>query len=136
MTIGADKYIILDYPDDQDEPIWVLQYGTILFYYITYLPSNIISIITDLQPSYKKMYSQTVNGYYWANTCTHCNSLQGDWGNHCEPDSAFSPISKERAEQITLIQIEQKHDFPIVGSYGFEGSDDLIKKYANRKNLK
>ena len=45
------------------------------------------------------MFSKTVNGKYWANSCPYCHVLQGHWflfaepggafyGFHCEEDSA------------------------------------------------
>lgn len=33
--------------------------------------------------------SEVVEGGYWANTCSRCGVIQGDWHLYCEPDGVF-----------------------------------------------
>lgn len=37
-------------------------------------------------------FSKTAGGTYWANTCPYCQSVQGDFFLHCEPDGPFFGI--------------------------------------------
>ena len=85
-----------------------------------YLPRRVLDIIQSNFSFFKYMYSKTVQGKYWANTCIHCNSLQGDFFTHNEPGGAFCPMSREEGKLITLYQINYKHDIPVIGGYGFD----------------
>lgn len=40
-------------------------------------------------------FSKTVGDKYWANTCPYCQSIQGDFFLHAEPDGAFFGINCE-----------------------------------------
>lgn len=35
------------------------------------------------------MWSNTISGRYWANSCEHCGSILGDWFLYCEPGGPF-----------------------------------------------
>lgn len=37
----------------------------------------------------KRLYSKTIDGYYWANSCPFCRAIQGDFYLYCEPDGPF-----------------------------------------------
>jgi len=37
----------------------------------------------------QERYTSTSEETYWANTCPHCDSVQGDWFLSVEPDSPF-----------------------------------------------
>jgi len=39
------------------------------------------------------MYSKTLGGNYWANSCPYCQAIQGDWFLHFEPDGPFWSLS-------------------------------------------
>lgn len=39
--------------------------------------------------SVQYVYSGTVDERYWANVCSFCGALQGDWYLYCEPDGPF-----------------------------------------------
>jgi hypothetical protein len=134
IAIGADKFIVLDYIDDEsDDRKWNIQNYFTLFSDITFIPKNIIELIQNHYPFFKLAFSKTVNGKYWANTCVNCNALQGDWFNHNEPDGAFFPCSPEDARKIKLKKIELKHDFPIIGGYSFGDSNDFTYRFAKRE---
>ena len=36
--------------------------------------------------------SEIVGEGYWANTCSRCGVIQGDWYLYCEPDGAFYAV--------------------------------------------
>jgi len=133
IAIGAKQFMLSDYVNDEsDEVKWKLEKYLTLFSDVTYIPKKIAELIQKKFPFYRYSYSKTINGKYWANNCIHCNSLQGDWFNHHEPDGAFFPCSPEEAGLIELIKIETKHDFPIVGGYSMSDSSDMIDKFAKR----
>ena len=46
------------------------------------------------------MHSETAQGEYWANSCSHCGAIQGDWFLYTEPDGPFFglPVAGEVCE--------------------------------------
>jgi len=63
----------------------------------------------------KERYTSTSDETYWANTCPHCDSVQGDWFLSVEPDSPF----------FTLHEIEDSkesfdNDMVSVAEYYYE----------------
>lgn len=46
--------------------------------------------IPPIPKTIKYRYSKTVGNKYWANTCSYCNSLQGDFFLKCEPGGPFT----------------------------------------------
>ncbi len=117
IAMGGLNFIMQNYSGDNSKKIEWSQVSNRLFLFsnITYLPKQIIDIIQSQYSSFKLTYSRTVQGKYWANTCIHCNSLQGDFFNHNEPDGAFFPMSKKEGLEIELLSIAYQHDIPIVG---------------------
>ena len=77
------------------------------------------SIADDIPPQIKKIlendfgcktkFSKTIQDYYFANTCSTCDSLQGDFFLHSEPESPFGHLSKA---EIILHSIELSQDMP------------------------
>ncbi|MBM7562953.1 DUF5710 domain-containing protein [Fusibacter tunisiensis] len=57
--------------------------------YITELPSEELSKIIEKSNTYKLKYSNTVKSKYYANTCPHCNNIQGDYQLYQELDDGF-----------------------------------------------
>ena len=44
------------------------------------------------------MHSGTAEGEYWANSCSYCGAIQGDWFLYMEPDGAFFGMEGEAEE--------------------------------------
>ena len=44
------------------------------------------------------MYSATVGREYWANSCSGCGRIQGDWFMYAEPESPFIDLEDEAEE--------------------------------------
>ncbi len=43
----------------------------------------------------RRMYSGTTKGEYWANSCSYCGAIQGDWFLYMEPDGPFFAMEDE-----------------------------------------
>jgi hypothetical protein len=53
------------------------------------MPAALASALATLAPTFKPSYSRTLGETTWANVCTHCDSLQGAFFLHNEPDGPF-----------------------------------------------
>ncbi len=119
-----------------------------------YLITSIISkmpesVLQHLQNHYnfKEKYSQTIKDKYWANSCLHCDSLQGNNFLFYEPfDSPFYANTATKAKQLTVYRIKLQFDicvdigatFPDVISFPANEPDvigKMIDKYAIHTNL-
>ncbi|MFC2137766.1 DUF5710 domain-containing protein [Bacteroidota bacterium] len=122
IAIGGKEILVKDFVEDESDKIeWFVEDNSLaLFYNIVYLPIQLIKIVQSKFPFFKYTYSKTIKGKYWANNCIHCNSIQGDFFNHCEPGGAFCPMSNEAGSFIKLFKIDYKHDIPIIGSFSFD----------------
>lgn len=85
-----------------DQPEWVSHNVPLVPFHITYLPGQIIRSIQSHAPNYKKAFSKTFGGNYWANHCNSCGVIQGDFNMYSEPEGAFAPFNQTQAEKIML----------------------------------
>ncbi len=134
IALGAEQFIQAEFENEEsNEKEWSLEKRLVLFSNITYLPKYVISMIQNKYPFFRYTFLKSIESYFWTNHCIHCNAIQDDWNAHNQPDGAFFPCSPENAETIELIKTDVKHDFPLVGGYAISDSNDLIKKYSQRK---
>lgn len=131
IAIASEQYLTTDYSDLGIKAVeWKQEKQLTLFTEISYLPSNINSMIVEQFPYYKRIHSEITKEIYWSNTCVHCGELQCDWLNHNTPDGAFFPCNEDDAKKIELSRIMVKHDFSIVANFNVNGSAEMIKKYS------
>ncbi|AXX92216.1 hypothetical protein CPU12_01300 [Malaciobacter molluscorum LMG 25693] len=71
-------------------------------HYIKYLPNDILEKIQTEYPFFKYKYSHTINEEYIANCCIHCDSLQGDWELHEEPQGKFFNSHKMKCKKYIV----------------------------------
>lgn len=116
--------------DDNDESRWELNTEFSFFDYVEYIPEDIKSIINEKFPFYKQGFSKTMKSTYWVNHCINCNSIQGDYFLHSEPDSAFFPTDEQAAKALTLLQIYTKFDVGLICGYSYCSANELIMKYS------
>lgn len=57
-----------------------------------------------IPPTVKFAYTRTTGARYWANTCPHCQAVQGDWNLYAEPGGAFFEVDHYEDE------VENKED--------------------------
>ena len=72
-------------------------------HYIETLPLDIISIIQTKWPFYKSTLSRTTKKKYFANNCSHCTVLQGDYNLYEEIDSPFLEGNQMPCEHYILL---------------------------------
>ena len=102
-----------------------------MFTDITHLPPEMVKLIQDKVPTFKKVYSKTTNSKYYGNTCPNCRVLSGDFHLHCEPGASFFPADEDEARSLYLKEIPIEDEVSIDAGVGF-GPGDLILKHAKR----
>lgn len=76
-----------------------------VFYEIQTITPLVLAYVQSNYPFYQKLFSKTLNKYYFGNSCVHCKSLQGEFFLIHEADSPFFPdhlTGKILAKQIEL----------------------------------
>ncbi len=71
--------------------------------YIETLPLDIVSIIQTKYPFYKSTLSRTTKEKYFANNCSHCTALQGDYNLYEEINSPFLNGSQMPCKHYILL---------------------------------
>ena len=133
VALSSNHFYEFDYVDDDDlNQEWVERDYFTFFSMPDNIEKEIIELIQKKYPFYKYGYSKTVEGKYIANHCQNCNALQGDFFNHNEPGGAFSPISIEECQEITLIEVPSKYDLMLNAGTGLSSIEDLIVEHSKR----
>lgn len=86
--------------DEEDE--WQDAEGTTVLSYITVLNSEALTSLKAKAPWMQLMPSKRAQETYWANGCTGCGVLQGDWHLHSEPGGPFFPETEDQEAALTL----------------------------------
>lgn len=132
IGFGIENYAEVIDPNvyDTDSPIsW--QSGTIhIVPFIDNLPSGVYKYLEDKFHFYNS-YSKTIDDYYFANHCEHCNALQGSYFLFDEVDSPFFINSVADVQQLDLYQVQLKYDIITDLDLRCCSTDYLIKKSAN-----
>lgn len=105
----------------------------------------IISISSDIPEKVRKYlientkcemrFSKTIQSSYFANVCTHCNAIQGDYFVYDEVDS-FTGVETTMLEEnpISYISFNLVNDIPL----GYEAGDQIVApsvKIFNENNI-
>jgi hypothetical protein len=115
IALGAKSFYALAY-ETEDNPIWTKWEYPILFSEIDFLDEEIIEALQNTYPFFQYTYSNTAKQKYWANTCIHCQSLQGDNYNFMEGTAPFSPLSVEDAD-IRKEYLRLKFDYYLIAGF-------------------
>jgi hypothetical protein len=100
-------------------------------YDVVFLPisSNLpkeIKAYLEKHTNCKEKYSQTIQDTYFANTCTHCKALQGDYFVYEEFDSPFNGMGNSK---IKYIEFKLEHDLAINYQVGEQMISPPVKKF-------
>lgn len=103
------------------------------------LPDKLLKFM-NYKYNYFKSYSKTTDSEYFANHCTNCNIIQGNFFLFEEVDSPFCIDSKEAAANLKLYKIPLHFDLILDAECGYGSEDYLISKYGhfeclNRSNI-
>lgn len=72
---------------------------------ITALDQSVLAVMNQENSHYRKTYSKALEGSYFANNCTHCGLLQGDFNLYQEPSSIFYDCrDSEKFQKIIVIE--------------------------------
>ncbi|UDJ86344.1 hypothetical protein IRM71_02790 [Erwinia amylovora] len=74
---------------------------------ITDVNPRALSQIRHFSPSWRPGFSKAAGASYYANHCSHCARLQGDFMIFSEPGGAFLPDSSQQAAKIKLYKIDE-----------------------------
>ena len=90
------------------------------------LPVELQRFFEASLPFFHKGYSRTAGRRYWANHCTHCGKIQGDYFLHSEPESPFWIEYPEDAERLIITKLEMANGYVFTGSYSFSEWDPIV----------
>ena len=85
--------------------------------------------------NYYESYSKTVNDSYFANHCSNCKVIQGDFFLFEDVDTPFFVDSIEKAQGLKLYKVPLENDLIVDLDIGFGSEDYLIEKYAQKFNF-
>ena len=110
IALGAKSFYALDY-DRPHTPKWTKWDYPILFMDIVTLEEEVIKVLQNEYPFFQQIYSNTAKEKYWANGCSYCKALQGDYFNFMEPNAPFGPGSEDDARRIKVGYLHLKYDY-------------------------
>ncbi len=95
------------------------------------LPKGVLSFIQHKVPTFRLRYSKMAGTKYFANTCSKCGILYGDFFLYGELGGSFSPENEEDAKSLYIKEIPLSK--PIQISAGLSvGRGEIILKNAKR----
>lgn len=74
-------------------------------HYIEELSSEVAEIASAASPTYRPGFSKTMQCQYWANHCSSCRALQGDFNLFSEPGGAFMPMTEQDAQLMRATRV-------------------------------
>ncbi len=94
---------------------------------ITEIPKGVLSFIQERVPTFQFRYSKTVGGKYYANTCSKCKVIYGDFFLNDEPGAPFFPEDAEDAKTLYLREIPLSSSVRIAASVGIGVGEMIIE---------
>jgi hypothetical protein len=85
--------------------------------YIDALPSSVAAQAIARAPRYRRAFSKTTRSQYWANHCSECRALQGDFHLFEEPGEAFLPVNRQDIVGHRAFRL--RGPFEASGSFGY-----------------
>lgn len=81
------------------------------------LPEEIVRAVQKVNPNFREGFSRTAEHSYWANHCSHCGALQGDFFLNSEPDGPFFGGAVPAGS--TAIRLFDAGEWPAEAGYGY-----------------
>ncbi len=78
-------------------------------------------------------FSKATQSEYYANTCSKCGVISGDFYLHSEPGAPFFPTTEDEARRLTLEAVPMHGSIEVQAGLAM-GCGDLIMEYGNRRN--
>lgn len=98
---------VLSVEDDPKDDHWEASGEPSLLSYIDWLPDAVVARIQSVTQRYRIEYSNTIDSFYWMNSCEHCESKLGDNDTFNEFATGFGAISAEQAAAIRLRLVQE-----------------------------
>jgi len=95
------------------------------------LPGDILRFIQSRVPTFKLKYSKMAGKKYFANTCTKCGVIYGDFFLHDEPGAPFFPEDEDAAKFLYIKEIPTTEYVEISAGIAF-GIGEIILSNAKR----
>ncbi len=127
IALGAKSFYALEYNTESD-PKWKQWDYPVLFMDIDAMDGEITVVLQQRYPFFQFIYSKTAGEKYWANTCIHCRSLQGDNYNFMEYNGIFNFTDKEQASSITRDYLKMKFNYYISSGFFQSESNEWVLK--------
>jgi hypothetical protein len=112
-SIGADKFVSFD---DQ----WKFYSSFYLVNSIQLYSKNLTDILKLTDNKFKLIHSKTIDQTYLMNTCTFCDSAQGDNYLYYEDDSVFNPVGTSNNCNWNIKKTPIELDVGIKGNLFFD----------------
>lgn len=126
IALGARVFHASQYIED-DFIEWEKCNYPVLFSNIEEITTEVANQLQDKFHFFKRTYSKTVGQTYWANVCSCCGVLQGDFYNF-EADGPFCPGTVEEANQIQVEHLRLEFDCYLRGSMSISTAYDWFIK--------
>ncbi len=134
IGFGIKKYFNIYNPDEYDDTIEFCDDDIRIVSQIDPLPTNLQKYLLE-KYNYYKDFSKTTRSRYFANHCSNCKIIQGEFFLFGEVDSPFFIESPEDAKNLVLYKIPLKNDIILNANIGFGSTDWMIEKYARIEEL-
>ncbi len=105
--------------------------GAFILSHSTELPDELSLHLQNFYPNFRRQFSRTFGGEYFANNCPKCGMITGDFFLHSDPGGPFFPMEPEDAQRLTIEQMPIEHAISIRADRCY-GSADRILKHAKR----
>jgi hypothetical protein len=127
IALGAKSFYALEYVTESD-PRWTQWDYPVLFMDIDAMDEDLTTVLQKKYPFFQFTYSKAAEKKYWANTCTHCGSLQGDNYNFLEYTGIFCFDEEEQAISIKRDYLRMKFNYYIQSGFFQSESNAWILK--------
>lgn len=132
IGFGIEKYFEFYDPKvyDTDSPCEYNSGEIHICSFIEGLPEKFYTYL-EKNYNYFNSYSKTLSEYCFANHCSNCGIIQGNFFLFDEVDSPFFIDSAEKASALSLLKIDLPYDMSLPLNIGIGSEDYLIKKHAS-----
>lgn len=115
--------------DGSARDVWERASRYAFLFYLGYLPDAVRRRFMEHSLGFRRDFSESSQGSYWANHCEKCDALLDDHYLFCEPEGAFVPTSAASAAGIELVPLAEPFEAAAAG-YVFD--PPLVESMSRR----
>lgn len=122
IALAAERYFTTEF-SPRIESEWIYYEHPAFFVYVKHIDSELVNILQDRFPFFRRKYVKKVATEVWVNTCVHCETIQGDDYNTAYPHSSFGGYQNEKKTLFrdkSLEHLKLRYDYYLDATI-FEG---------------